>query len=112
MADYYPNKGPAAEAVTAAGSAQGDATALVAGVLNAVSGADATKGVILPAPAAGDVVRVYNLHATAGLKVYPHSGGAINDGTANAAVTTEGKTLALFECVDGTTWAAIYTANS
>jgi len=36
----------------------------------------------------------------------------INDGTGDAAVTIEGKTLAIFECVDGTTWAAIYTANS
>jgi len=44
--------------------------------------------------------------------VYPHSGGDINDGTGDAAVTIEGKTLAIFECVDGTTWAAIYTANS
>lgn len=86
---------------------------MTGGVLNTVSAADGTKGVKLPAsPVAGDVVRVYNLHASNGLKVYPHSGGDINDGTGDAAVTIEGKTLALFECVDGTTWAAIFTANS
>ena len=113
MPDYYPNKGPAGVAVAAAGSATGDAAALTSGVLNYVSAADGTKGVKLPAsPAAGDVCRVYNLHASNGLKVYPHTGGDINDGTTDAAVTIEGKSLALFECIDGTTWAAIFTANT
>ena len=98
-------------AVAAAGSAQGDAGALSDG-MNYVSAADGTKGVVLPTGTPGRQVRVYNLHASNGLKVYPHSGGDINDGTGDAAVTIEGKTLAIFECVDGTTWAAIYTANS
>lgn len=112
MAGFYANKGPAAVAVTPAGSAQGDAGSLVAGCLNTVTGADGTKGVVLPVPAAGDVVRVYSATATNGLKVYPHSGGDINDGSADAAVTIEGKTMAIFESVDGTTWAAMFTANS
>ena len=98
-------------AVTAAGTVQGDAATLTRGALNYATG-DGTVGVILPTGIAGARVEVYNLHATSGLKVYPHSGGDINDGTQNAAVTIEGKTLALFHCVDGTTWAAIYTANS
>jgi hypothetical protein len=102
---------PVPSTVAAAGSAQGDAGALADG-LNYVSAADGTKGVVLPTGFPGRKVRVYNLHASNGLKVYPHSGGDINDGTGDAAVTIEGKTLAVFECVDGTTWAAIFTANT
>lgn len=97
--------------VAAAGSAQGDAAALTAG-LNTVSAADGTKGVILPAAKAGLVVEVYNEHATNGLKVYPATGDDINDGSANAAVTTEGKTRAVFVGLDTTTWAATFTANT
>lgn len=97
--------------VAAAGSAQGDAAALTGGI-NTVSGADGTVGVILPAAQAGLVVEVYNQHATNGLKVYPATGDDINDGTANAAVTIEGKTLARFTALDTSTWAAIYTVNT
>ncbi len=32
----------------------------------------------------GTFARVYNEHATNGLKIYPPTGGDINDGTANA----------------------------
>lgn len=94
-----------------AGSDLAGAGALEAGI-NIVSGADGTVGVRLPAPTPGLFVAVYNLHATNGLKVYPHSGGDINDGTGDAAVTIEGKTLAEFFAIDATTWAAIYTANT
>lgn len=97
--------------VAAAGSAQGDAATLTAGI-NTVSAADGTKGVILPAAVAGLVVEVYNEHASNGLKVYPATGDDINDGTANAAVTIEGKTLARFTALDTSTWAAIYTVNT
>lgn len=96
-------------AVAAAGSTQGDAATLT-GDVNIVSAADGTKGVILSASSKRTVV--YNTHATNGLKVYPPTGGDINDGSANAAVTIEGKTMAVFENLDGTTFAAIYTANT
>ena len=112
MPDFYANKGPAPVAVAAAGSTQANAAALTAGVLNVVSAADGTKGVVLPTPVAGDVVRVYSSVATNGLKVYPHSGGDINDGTADAAMTIEGKTMAVFEAVDTSTWASMYTVNT
>lgn len=97
--------------VAATGSAQGDAAALTAGI-NTVSAADATKGVILPAAKAGLVVQVYNEHATNGLKVYPATGDDINDGSADAAVTMEGKGLARFVGLDTTTWAASYVVNA
>lgn len=103
--------GGAANAVAANGSTQGTAAALT-GALNVVSGADGTKGVILGTPAASVTIQVYNATATNGLKVYPHSGGDINDGTQDAAITIEGKTLATFVGLDSTTWAAMYTANT
>lgn len=99
------------DTVAAAGSAQGDATALT-GRVNVVTGADATKGVVLPAAQSGLRVDVYNSTAALGLKVYPASGDDINDGTSDAAVTIEGKTLATFVAVDSTTWAAQYTADT
>ncbi len=97
--------------VAAAGSAQGDAAALTAGI-NTVSAADGTKGVILPAAKAGLVVEVYNEHATNGLKVYPATGDDINDGSANASITMEGKGIARFTGLDTTTWAASYVVNA
>lgn len=97
--------------IAAAGSAQGDATAVTAGI-NTVSAADGTKGVILPAAKAGLVVQVYNEHATNGLKVYPATGDDINDGSANAAITMEGKGIARFTGLDTTTWAAAFTVNA
>ncbi len=98
--------------VAAAGSAQGDAAALTAGALNSVSAADGTKGVVLPDAAAGKTCRVYNEHGSNGLKIYPATGDDINDGTTDAAITIEGKTLATFEAIDDTTWAASFTANT
>jgi hypothetical protein len=57
-------------------------------------------------------VLVYNEHATNGLKVYPATGDDINDGTANAAITMEGKGLAWFIPLDATTWAATFVVNT
>jgi hypothetical protein len=98
--------------VTAAGSVIGNAVALPYTVNN-VAAADNTKCVILPTPAvAGQVVYVYNSVATNGLPVFPHVGGAINGGTANATVVIEGKTLAKFISQNTTSWAAQFTANT
>lgn len=72
-------------AVTAAGSAQGDAAQLIEG-FNVVTGADGTKGVILPTAVAGGEVIVKGV--TAGvLKIYPATGGTINALSANAAIS-------------------------
>lgn len=75
----------AVKAVAAAGSAQGDAAALIEG-LNVVSAADGTKGVILPPAAPGMVVKVKGT-AAAVLKIYPATGGAINAISANGALS-------------------------
>lgn len=72
--------------VAAAGSTQGDATA-IAHRVEVVTAADATKGVILPAtPTAGDYYIIAN-GANAVLKIYPGSGDAINGTAANSAVS-------------------------
>jgi len=82
--------------VAAAGSVQGDAGAIPAGTSFVLAtGADATKGVILPALNAGQPVIVKNVD-NAVLKVYPASGGTINVLSANAAISMAARTIATF----------------
>lgn len=112
MPDRSDDEHEDAVSIAAAGSAQGDATAITHRNTTC-SAADGTKGVILPTPTkAGVKVLVYNEHASNGLKIYPHSGGDINDGTSNAAITIEGKTAAEFVALDTTTWACQFTTNT
>lgn len=80
----------------AAGSVVGDAGAVPAGATFVLAtGADATKGVILPALGAGQYVVVKNVD-NAVLKVYPASGGTINVLSANAAISMAARTIATF----------------
>lgn len=75
----------AVSAVTAAGSSASDAAQLSQG-LNVVTGADGTKGVILPPAVPGMQVIVKGV--TAGvLKIYPVTGSTINALSANAAIS-------------------------
>lgn len=99
--------------IAGAGSASTDAAAITHR-LTEVSGADGTVGVILPTPTkAGVKVSVYNQHATNGLKIYPHSGGNINDGTTTTgAITIEGKGIATFVALSTTKWASAYVINA
>lgn len=99
------------ETLAAAGSDLAGGAAVSDVVCN-VTGADGTKGVTLPAATAGRVFYVYNAVATNGLKIYPASGETINGGSTSAAVTIEGKTLAIFVCAADGNWAAQYTANT
>ena len=109
MAIYYPTNNPSPQAAVAAGTNQGTATELPRGYLTTVSGADGTAGVRLPPAAAGDVCRVYNPGAS-GLPIYPQTGGAVNGGAANAAVTLAAKKVGSFECIDAAgNWCAIYS---
>jgi hypothetical protein len=97
--------------VAATGEDETDA-ALLPYTVNHVTDADATVGVILPVASAGTIVDVYNEEASNGLLIYPPSGGTINGGSSDAAITIEGKSLAKFVCTNGTNWAAIYTADT
>lgn len=96
-----------ADSITAAGNSQGTATILTSSV-NTVTGADGTKGVILPASAVGDEYWVFN-SASSGLNVYPDSGAAIavpgtGSGTTDAAVTLGPQAVTIYKRVSGTQW--------
>jgi hypothetical protein len=87
----------------AAGSNQGNATAITK-QLNAVTAADATKGVILPTAVAGQPVLIVNTVAASVLKVYPASGGTINGLSQDAAFSVAGGALGIFIPTSTTQW--------
>lgn len=89
-------------AVAAAGSTQANAAALSAG-FNLVSAADGTKGVLLPAAAAGKQVRIKN-NVNAILKIWPASGDAINALGADNSMSIAALTSVTLEAYDDTTW--------
>lgn len=93
----------AVNAVTAAGSTISDAAALSQG-LNVVTGADGTKGVILPVAVAGMSIKIKGV--TAGvLKVWPQSGSTINALSASAAISlTTGAMPVEFIASTSTQW--------
>ena len=93
-------------AVAAAGNDNTNAAAITAyGVVHA-TGADGTKGVKLPAAAAGKVVIIKNADAAnAILKVYPGASDKINSGTATTgALSMAAKTAAMFIAIDDVDW--------
>lgn len=105
------SQGSANSVLTAAGSVIANAAAVTSNV-HWVNGADDTKGVILPS-GNGQIIALYNNHATAGLKVYPPVNGTINGGSASAAVVQEGNTTSLFVSVAAGDYRSIaFTANS
>lgn len=95
--------------LAAAGSTAADA-GLVTKTITSVTASDATKGVILTAGM--ELAVVYNSVAANGLKIYPPSGCNFNGGTADVAITIEGKTVATLRLIDTTTYAATYTADT
>lgn len=86
----------------AAGSVLANAAALSVGV-NKVSGADGTKGVVLPAGRPGDMVVVCNPTGST-LKVYPPVNGTINNGSANASVNVLTVKAHVFVCAVAGDW--------
>lgn len=97
----------ASATVAATGSTQTDA-AQIAGGFTLVTAADATKGVKLPAAAAGRVVIIKNGDAAnAILKVWPSSGDGINAVAVDSSYSMAAKTSAMFVAYDATTWYTI-----
>lgn len=93
--------------VAAFGTIQGDAAPVFDG-FNLVTGADAAKGVILPAAVAGRRVEIKNSDAAnAVLKVWPAVGDGINAIAVNSALSMAAKTSAVFVAIDATTWITI-----
>lgn len=89
-------------ALAATGNSQGTAAAIVTDNVQ-VSGADGTKGVILPA-AVGARVLVENSSASQILKVYPDTGSKISGAATNAAASLGGSVKQLFLKVSSTQW--------
>jgi predicted RecA/RadA family phage recombinase len=99
--------GVASATVAAAGADQAGAT-LIAEGFTLVTGADANKGVKLPAAAAGKLCVVKNRDGeNAILKVYPNTDDAINAIGANTAMSLAAKVSAIFVAYDATTWYTI-----
>lgn len=96
----------AVSAVTAAGSVIGDAAQLSQG-LNVVTGADGTKGVILPVAVPGMQVIIKGV--TAGvLKVWPKTGAQINGvGASTAMSLASGLIPAVLVASSATQWYTI-----
>jgi hypothetical protein len=91
----------------AAGSTRADATAMTAS-FNWVTDANATKGVIVPAPTAGRVIIVKNDDtANAILKVYAPGSAKINGVAGSTAFSMAAKTACLFVAYDTTDWFSV-----
>lgn len=91
----------------AAGSTRADATALTAS-FSWVTAADATKGVVLPAPTAGRVIAIKNDDtANAILKVYAPGSAKINGVAGSTAFSMAAKTACFFVAYDTTDWFSI-----
>ena len=91
----------------AAGSTRADATAMTAS-FNWVTAADATKGVIIPAPTAGRVIILKNDDAAnAILKVYAPGSAKINGVAGSTAFSMAAKTACLFVAYDTTDWFSV-----
>lgn len=100
----------AVAALAATGADQAGAAAIATGSFSFThaTAADGTKGIRLPAAAAGGVHIIKNSDAAnAVLKVYPATGDAINALAANASLDMAAKTSAILVALDATTWYSI-----
>lgn len=94
---------PTSEGTLAAtGSVQGDAAAIVTTSVE-VTGADGTKGVILP-NTPGAIIAVYNSDAIWQIKVYPHSGAQIGSAGTNVAINHSPGDVRVYVRVSSTLW--------
>jgi hypothetical protein len=91
-----------ATAISAAGTVQGDATALAKDI-NVVSTVSAGQGVRLPTAVAGMVIIVNNTSATS-LNVYPSTSAAINSLATNAAYTHVAAASLQYYATSATQW--------
>lgn len=91
-----------ASGLTATGTLQSDAYALTYAVNEFTTVASGT-GAKLPVAVPGDSVKVYAGGAN-NLKVYPPSGGSINNGATDAAFTISANTGNEFTLISATRW--------
>jgi hypothetical protein len=91
--------------VAAAGTNQATAAQIATG-FTLVSAADATKGILLPADAAGLTCVIKN-NAAAVLKIWPSSGDAINAIAADSNYVLASLTSTVLVAYDATTWYSV-----
>lgn len=96
--------------LAATGTNQGTAAAIVTDAVN-VSGADGTKGVILPNTAAA-LVAVWNSDAASNLKIYPNSGASIGPTAADFPLTVSAKSMTLLVRISSTQWGEVSASTS
>lgn len=97
--------------ISAAGSTQGDATAIT-GLVNEVSSVSSGQGVVLPAVSAfvGMTVYIFNSHATESALVYPVSGEGIVGSSVDAAISVAAGTGVAFTGIQtgsGSNWGKV-----
>ena len=88
--------------LVATGSVQGDAAQIVTTSVN-VTGADGTKGVILP-NSTGAIITVWNNDGTNNLNVYPPVGAALGTTGVNVALAISLKSVTVFHRVTSAFW--------
>jgi hypothetical protein len=97
-----------AQAVTAAGSNQGDAAAISAtgGAMVVVTGADNTKAVLLPSLASVGAGNIYFIQNSSGntLEVFPSSGDKVSPAADDAAITVAANSMLVCIAADATQW--------
>ena len=94
-----------ARQVAAAGNSQGTATAIQGG-LSIVTGADGTKGVVLPTPKVGELIIVLNASEASVLEIWPASGGEINTALPDASFSVAAMGLFIAVATSATQWYA------
>ena len=97
------------QTIAAAGSNQGTATEISAtgGTLVQVTGADNSKGVVLPSLSAvtvGTMFLIFNNLSNKTLEVYPASGDGINPASDDAGITIAADTIMLCIALDSAEW--------
>jgi hypothetical protein len=92
--------------VTAAGTTQGTATALLRSYNIVTSVTAGNTGVILPTPTAGYIVTVVNRGGLS-LNIYPATGGTIDSAAANTAITLPVGASITIEAASATQWYSI-----
>lgn len=91
--------GSTTSGLTAAGTTQGTALA-VSDDVNVVTTTAAGTGVILPSNLTKNDRMVVSNHGANALLVYPPTGGAIDNGTANAGLSVAANATLEFICID------------
>lgn len=100
--------GMISNSLTAAGNSQGTALALPSD-FNIFTTVAASTGTILPTASPGDWYTIVN-HGANTLSVYPPTGGAIANGSTNAAFSVGANKTAQFQAISPTTFAASLSA--